>query len=69
MNTERVSIVQHTSASLMINENYDSDVQKDMEMGLNKIVPESFPYIHTSEGPDDMVKKKKYKLKVSNLVN
>lgn len=48
-------IVQHTSASLMINENYDSDVQKDMEMGLNKIVPETFPYIHTAEGSDDMV--------------
>ncbi|KAI7908159.1 uncharacterized protein BX663DRAFT_493198 [Cokeromyces recurvatus] len=46
--------LKHTSASLMINENYDSDVQKDMEMGLNKIVPESFPYIHTAEGPDDM---------------
>ncbi|KAG2199467.1 hypothetical protein INT46_009331 [Mucor plumbeus] len=46
--------LQHTSASLMINENYDSDVQKDMEMGLNKIVPETFPYIHTAEGSDDM---------------
>ncbi|KAF1800189.1 hypothetical protein V8B55DRAFT_1161672 [Mucor lusitanicus] len=46
--------LQHTSASLMINENFDSDVQKDMEMGLNKIVPETFPYIHTAEGPDDM---------------
>lgn len=39
----------------MINENFDSDVQKDMEMGLNKIVPEDFPYIHTAEGSDDMV--------------
>ncbi|KAI9263544.1 hypothetical protein EDC94DRAFT_607073 [Helicostylum pulchrum] len=46
--------LQHTSASLMINENFDSDVQKDMEMGLNKIVSEDFPYIHTAEGPDDM---------------
>ncbi|KAI7893875.1 uncharacterized protein EV154DRAFT_500332 [Mucor mucedo] len=46
--------LQHTSASLMINENFDSDVQKDMEMGLNKIVPEDFPYIHTAEGSDDM---------------
>lgn len=46
--------LQHTSASLMINENFDSDVQKDMEMGLNKIVPETFPYVHTAEGPDDM---------------
>lgn len=39
----------------MINENADPNVQKDMEMGLNKIVPESFPYVHTAEGPDDMV--------------
>lgn len=39
----------------MINENFDNDVQKDMEMGLNKIVPENFPYVHTAEGPDDMV--------------
>ncbi|KAG0750243.1 hypothetical protein G6F57_003652 [Rhizopus arrhizus] len=46
--------LQHTSASLMINENADPDVQKDMEMGLNKIVPESLPYVHTAEGPDDM---------------
>ncbi|KAI9305983.1 hypothetical protein BJ944DRAFT_264269 [Cunninghamella echinulata] len=46
--------LQHTSAALMINENCDPDVRTDMEMGLNKIVPESFPYIHTDEGPDDM---------------
>jgi hypothetical protein len=26
-----------------------------MEMALNKIVPENFPYVHTAEGPDDMV--------------
>lgn len=32
--------VQHTSASLTINENYDSDVQNDTETFLNKIVPE-----------------------------
>ncbi|KAI8877793.1 hypothetical protein K501DRAFT_288198 [Backusella circina FSU 941] len=46
--------LKHTSASLMINENYDPDVREDMEMGLNKIVPETFPYIHTDEGADDM---------------
>jgi thiamine phosphate synthase YjbQ (UPF0047 family) len=44
----------------MVNENADPDVQKDMEMGLNKIVPENFPYIHTDEGPDDMVSKAVY---------
>ncbi|KAI9321320.1 hypothetical protein BX666DRAFT_1850259 [Dichotomocladium elegans] len=46
--------LQHTSASLMLNENADPDVRVDMEMGLNKIVPENFPYIHTDEGADDM---------------
>lgn len=53
----------------MINENFDSDVQKDMEMGLNKIVPEDFPYIHTAEGSDDMVRGQYVKDKTkSNIV-
>jgi secondary thiamine-phosphate synthase enzyme len=47
-------MIQHTSAALSINENYDKDVRKDMEMFLNKIVPEDLPYKHTDEGPDDM---------------
>jgi secondary thiamine-phosphate synthase enzyme len=46
--------IQHTSASLTINENADPDVPRDLEMSVNKIVPESFPYVHTLEGPDDM---------------
>ncbi|XP_002510758.2 UPF0047 protein YjbQ isoform X1 [Ricinus communis] len=48
--------IQHTSASLTINENYDSDVRDDTETFLNKIVPEgrSAPWKHTLEGPDDM---------------
>ncbi|KAI8149395.1 hypothetical protein BJV82DRAFT_587932 [Fennellomyces sp. T-0311] len=46
--------LKHTSASLMLNENADPDVRRDMDMGLDKIVPETFPYIHTDEGPDDM---------------
>jgi secondary thiamine-phosphate synthase enzyme len=46
--------LQHTSASLAINENADPDVRTDMETGLNRIVPESQPFIHTIEGPDDM---------------
>ncbi|CAN6712552.1 unnamed protein product [Malus baccata var. baccata] len=48
--------VQHTSASLTINENYDSDVRDDTETFLNTIVPEgtSAPWKHTLEGPDDM---------------
>lgn len=46
--------IQHTSASLSINENADPDVRVDMEMALNKIASEDFPYVHTMEGPDDM---------------
>jgi secondary thiamine-phosphate synthase enzyme len=46
--------IMHTSASLSINENADPDVPVDLEMSFNKIAPESFPYIHTCEGPDDM---------------
>ena len=48
------AFIQHTSASLTINENADPDVPVDLEMSVNKIVPESFPYVHTLEGPDDM---------------
>jgi len=44
----------HTSASLTINENADSDVPRDLEMAMNTIVPEDLPFIHTIEGPDDM---------------
>ncbi len=46
--------VQHTSASLTLNENADPDVRVDLEMAMNTIVSEDFPYIHTLEGPDDM---------------
>lgn len=46
--------IQHTSASLAINENADRDVLVDMEMALNTIAPEDLPYAHTIEGPDDM---------------
>ncbi len=46
--------LQHTSASITINENADPDVQKDMNMALDRIAPESFPYEHTLEGRDDM---------------
>uniref|UniRef100_A0A803QVX5 Uncharacterized protein n=1 Tax=Cannabis sativa TaxID=3483 RepID=A0A803QVX5_CANSA len=48
--------LQHTSASLTINENYDTDVRDDTETFLNNIVPEgnSAPWKHTLEGPDDM---------------
>ncbi|TWU14936.1 hypothetical protein CA54_38060 [Symmachiella macrocystis] len=46
--------IQHTSASISINENADPDVPVDLEMAFNKIAPESWPYVHTCEGPDDM---------------
>ena len=47
--------VQHTSASLAINENADPDVRLDMESYFSKTVPENEPYfLHTLEGSDDM---------------
>jgi secondary thiamine-phosphate synthase enzyme len=46
--------IQHTSASLTINENADRDVRTDLESSLSAIAPEDFPYVHTLEGPDDM---------------
>ena len=46
--------IQHTSASLSINENADPDVPRDLETSFNAMVPEDFPYTHTCEGPDDM---------------
>jgi secondary thiamine-phosphate synthase enzyme len=47
--------IQHTSASLCINENADATVRKDFEMYFNKAVPENDPgYIHDTEGSDDM---------------
>ena len=47
--------IQHTSASLTINENADPTVRTDMEAHFNQMVPENAPYYrHTLEGPDDM---------------
>lgn len=47
--------VQHTSASLLINENYDRDVLVDMEAFFQRLVPDGDDlFIHTVEGPDDM---------------
>jgi secondary thiamine-phosphate synthase enzyme len=47
--------IQHTSASLLINENYDHDVLVDLESFFNRLVPDGDPiFIHTIEGPDDM---------------
>jgi len=47
--------IQHTSASLTINENADPDVRADMESHFNHFVPQNQPYYrHTQEGSDDM---------------
>ncbi|MDA7781797.1 secondary thiamine-phosphate synthase enzyme YjbQ [Candidatus Pelagibacter sp.] len=47
--------IQHTSASLIIQENADPDVQTDLVNFYNKLVPmDSSLYIHTTEGKDDM---------------
>lgn len=46
--------IQHTSASLTLNENADPDVRVDMETALSHAVPEDLPFVHTLEGPDDM---------------
>ena len=46
--------IQHTSASLTINENADPDVRIDMEVASNHLAPELPNFIHTCEGPDDM---------------
>ena len=48
-------MVQHTSASLLIQENADPTAQRDLEAWLNRLVPEQDAlYSHTSEGADDM---------------
>lgn len=47
--------LRHTSASLLIQENYDDSARVDLENWLNRLVPEDDPlYTHTLEGPDDM---------------
>jgi secondary thiamine-phosphate synthase enzyme len=47
--------IQHTSASLIIQENADPAVRRDLEHWLNRLVKENDPlYTHTIEGPDDM---------------
>ncbi|KAI0361191.1 hypothetical protein OH77DRAFT_1391527 [Trametes cingulata] len=48
--------IQHTSAALTINENFDKDIMAilsaDMDMALDKIVPENLDWMHTDEGPE-----------------
>ena len=48
-------LIQHTSASLTLNENASPDVRRDFESWANHAVPEDAPFwTHTTEGPDDM---------------
>jgi secondary thiamine-phosphate synthase enzyme len=60
--------IQHTSASLSINENADADVPADLESAFSAIAPENFPYRHTCEGPDDMPAHVKASLLGSSLL-
>lgn len=47
--------IQHTSASLIVQENADASARQDLERWINRLVAENDPiYAHTSEGPDDM---------------
>ena len=47
--------IQHTSASLSLNENADPDVRRDLETHLRHLVPDGAGhYVHVLEGPDDM---------------
>jgi len=46
--------IRHTSASLTIQENADPDVRTDLLAAFDRLAPESAPYVHTIEGPDDM---------------
>ena len=46
--------LRHTSASLVIQENADPDVQADLITALHRLAPNEGPWVHTAEGPDDM---------------
>jgi secondary thiamine-phosphate synthase enzyme len=47
--------IQHTSASLLVQENGDPEVRADLERFFSRLVPDGDPlFLHTAEGPDDM---------------
>ncbi|MBM3508215.1 MAG: YjbQ family protein [Alphaproteobacteria bacterium] len=48
------AFIPHTSATLLINENADSDVARDIEDFFSGVAPENAGYRHENEGPDDM---------------
>jgi secondary thiamine-phosphate synthase enzyme len=49
-----LTYLRHTSASLVIQENADPDVQTDLVTALNRLAPEDAGWVHDTEGPDDM---------------
>ena len=59
--------LRHTSASLVIQENADPDVLRDLTDSLNQLAPQSHHYRHNSEGPDDMPAHIKTMLTASSL--
>ncbi|MGV6808099.1 MAG: secondary thiamine-phosphate synthase enzyme YjbQ [bacterium] len=60
--------IQHTSASLLIQESYDPSARRDLENWLNRLVPENDSlYTHTLEGADDMPAHIKAALTASSL--
>ncbi len=60
--------IQHTSASLLVQENHDPSARRDLEAWLNRLVPEHDPlYTHTLEGADDMPAHIKAALTASSL--
>ena len=62
-------LIQHTSASLTLNENASADVRRDFASWFDDAVPEDAPFwTHTSEGPDDMPAHIKAALTGSSLV-
>jgi secondary thiamine-phosphate synthase enzyme len=49
-----LAFIRHTSASLVIQENADPDVQTDLVTALHRIAPANAGWVHDTEGPDDM---------------
>jgi secondary thiamine-phosphate synthase enzyme len=49
-----LAYIRHTSASLVIQENADPDVQTDLLTALGRLAPENAGWVHDTEGPDDM---------------
>ena len=49
-----LAFIRHTSASLTIQENADPNVQTDLVTALERLAPADAPWVHDTEGPDDM---------------